>query len=52
MRAAQSDEVRGRAKEEAVADYRLSVNIISRGQGQSVVACAAYRAGADFFFNV
>ena len=30
-----------------MADYRLSVNIISRGQGQSVVACAAYRAGAE-----
>ncbi len=31
----------------AMADYRLSVNIISRGKGQSVVACAAYRAGAE-----
>ncbi len=30
-----------------MADYRLSVKIISRGKGQSVVAAAAYRAGAE-----
>ena len=30
-----------------MADYRLSIKIISRGKGQSAVACAAYRAGAE-----
>ena len=30
-----------------MAEYRLSVNTISRGKGQSCVAAAAYRAGVD-----
>ena len=33
-------------KKEAMADYRLSAQVISRSKGQSSVASAAYRAGA------
>ena len=37
---------KGKQKQTAMADYRLSANIISRGKGKSSVASAAYRSAS------